>query len=124
MFQFPKKQKLCGEKAIQRLFANGKSISENPFRILWNLEENNDNVFIKVLIIVPKKKLKLATDRNVIKRRTKEAYRIHKKQLELVLKRNYQKLNLAIIYQEEEIVNYKLVEEKIILLLTRLIKKL
>ena len=124
MFQFPKKQKLCGEKVIERLFANGKSISEKPFRAIWNFEKNNDQVFVKSLIVVSKKRLKLAVDRNVVKRRIKEAYRLQKKQLECFLEGTNQQLNLAIIYQEEEILDYKTLEEKINLLLSRLIKEL
>ena len=124
MFKFPKKQKLCGEKVIERLFANGKSISEKPFRAIWNFEKNNDQVFVKSLIVVSKKRLKLAVERNVVKRRIKEAYRLQKKQLECFLESTNQQLNLAIIYQEEEILDYKTLEEKINLLLSRLIKEL
>ena len=124
MFQFPKKQKLCSEKVIARLFANGKSISENPFRAVWVFEENNDNVFVKALIVVSKKKLALAVDRNVVKRRIQEAYRIQKKKLEVFLESNNQQLNLAIIYQQQKILDYKTLEEKINLLLARLIKEL
>jgi ribonuclease P protein component len=124
MFQFPKKQKLCGEKVIERLFANGKSISEKPFRAIWNFEKNNDQVCVKSLIVVSKKRLKLAVERNVVKRRIKEAYRLQKKQLEYFLESTNQQLNLAIIYQQEEILDYKTLEEKINLLLSRLIKEL
>ena len=124
MFKFPKKQKLCGEKVIERLFANGKSISEKSFRAIWNFEKNNDQVCVKSLIVVSKKRLKLAVDRNVVKRRIKEAYRLQKKKLECFLESTSQQLNLAIIYQEEEILDYKTLEEKINLLLSRLIKEL
>ena len=124
MFQFPKKQKLCGEKVIERLFANGKSISEKPFRAIWNFEKNNDQVCVKSLIVVSKKRLKLAVERNVVKRRIKEAYRLQKKKLECFLESTNQQLNLAIIYQQEEILDYKTLEEKINLLLSRLIKEL
>ena len=44
--------------------------------------------------------------------------------LELFLKTSNQRLNLAIIYQEEKILNYKLLEQKITLLLNHLIKEL
>ncbi len=123
MFQFPKKQKLCSEKVIERLFENGKSISEKPFRVVWNFEKNNDKVFVKSLIIVSKKRFKLAVNRNILKRRIKEIFRLQKKQLECFLESHNQQLNLAIIYQQEEILDYKLLEEKINLLLTRLIKE-
>jgi ribonuclease P protein component len=81
-------------------------------------------MFVKSLIVVSKKRLKLAVDRNIIKRRIKEAYRLQKKQLEFFLERNNRQLNLAIIYQQEEILDYKVLEEKIDLLLSRLIKEL
>mgnify|MGYP000193827445 CR=1 FL=1 len=124
MFHFPKNQKLCNEKAIERLFENGKSLSEKPFRIIYNIDNNNEDVFVKSLIVVPKKRVRLASDRNVIKRRVKEAYRLQKSELEKYLKSNNHQLNLAIIYQKHEILDYKLIEEKIKLLLSRLKEEL
>ena len=124
MFHFPKNQKLCNEKAIERLFENGKSLTEKPFRIIYNIDNNNEDVFLKALIVVPKKRVRLASDRNVIKRRVKEAYRLQKSELEKYLKSNNHHLNLAIIYQKQEILDYKLIEVKIKLLLSRLKEEL
>ena len=124
MFHFPKNQKLCNEKAIERLFENGKSLTEKPFRIIYNIDNNNEDVFLKALIVVPKKRVRLASDRNVIKRRVKEAYRLQKSELEQYLKSNNHQLNLAIIYQKHEILDYKLIEVKIKLLLSRLKEEL
>ena len=124
MFHFPKNQKLCNEKAIERLFENGKSLTEKPFRIIYNIDNNNEDVFLKALIVVPKKRVRLASDRNVIKRRVKEAYRLQKIELEKYLKSNNHQLNLAIIYQKHEILDYKLIEVKIKLLLSRLKEEL
>ena len=124
MFHFPKNQKLCNEKAIERLFENGKSLTEKPFRIIYNIDNNNEDVFLKALIVVAKKRVRLASDRNVIKRRVKEAYRLQKSELEKYLKSNNHHLNLAIIYQKHEISNYKLIKVKIKLLLSRLKEEL
>ena len=120
MFEFPKNQKLCNDKSIERLFENGKSLTETPFRIIYNSYNNNEDVFVKALIVVPKKRVRLASDRNLIKRRVKEAYRLQKSELEKYLKSKNHQLNLAIIYQKYEILDYKLIEEKIKLLLSRL----
>ena len=70
------------------------------------------------------KKVRYQLKRNHIKRRIKEVSRLHKKKIELLLERNNKQLNLAIIYQQDDIIDYKLVEKKINSILTRLIKKL
>ena len=124
MSQFPKKQRLYSEKSIEKLFCYGASILEDPFRAVWSLEENNDDIFVKVLIIVSKKRLKLAVDRNTVKRRIKESYRLNKNKLECCLDKGSQQLHLAIIYQKEEILDYLLLDKKINLLLDRLMKDL
>jgi len=124
MFKFPKNQKLCSKKVIERLFEKGNNIFEKPFKAVFLNETNSDNVFLKLLIIVSKKRLNKASDRNIIKRIMKEACRLQKTQLESYLKDNNMQLNLALIYQHEEILDYNLLKEKINLLLTRLIKEL
>ena len=124
MFFFPKKQKLCCNKAIARLFDNADSIVEYPIRILWKLESNEEDVSVKVLISVPKKRLKMANDRNLVKRRIRNAYRIKNKTLELFLQKKKIQLNLGIIYNSAEIFNYSVIEQKINLLLMRLVKRI
>lgn len=124
MFQFPKKEKLCSKKAIEKLFKNGKSFSEKPFRLIWDFEENNDNIVVKYLIVVSKNKIKLAINRNRVKRKIKEAFRLRKNTLENFLYNKNSQLNLAVLYQEEEILDYNTIEQKINLLLSRLIKEL
>ena len=119
MFEFPKNQKLCRDKVIERLFSNSNSFVEQPFRLVWRFTEE-DKEPIKSLIVVPKKRLKLATQRNKVKRRIREAFRKNKSTLEEYLKDNKRQINLAIIYQEEEILTYILIEEKIKVLLGRL----
>ena len=120
MFKFPKKQKLCNETAIKKMFSNGKSFVVEPIRLVWKVEENTDKEAIKSIIVVPKKKLNLASTRSIVRRRMKDAYRLNKIELEASLNSKNIQLNIAVIYQEEEILPYKVIEEKIKLLLSRL----
>ena len=120
MFEYPKKQKLCNETAIKEMFSNGNSFVIHTIRLVWKEEVNSDNVAIKSIIVVPKKQLKLAADRNIVRRRMKEAYRLNKSAIESFLVDKNKHLNIAIIYQNEKILSYKVIEEKIKLILGRL----
>ena len=53
-----------------------------------------------------------------------EELKMHKTHLDYFLETNNKQLNLALIYQEKEILEYKAIEQKINLLLSRLINKL
>ena len=124
MFGFSKEQILSNEKEIERLFLKNNSFEEIPFRILWRVEENINEVPLKSLIVVPKKQLNLAFERNKVKRRIREALRKKKLMLEETLKENKKQINLAIIYQKKEILDYTIIEQKIKVILDRLKKKL
>ena len=120
MFEFPKKQKLCNETAIKEMFSNGNSFVIHTIRLVWKEQVNSDDVAIKSIIVVPKKQLKLAADRNIVRRRMKEAYRLNKSAIESFLVDKNKQLNIAIIYQNEKILSYNVIEEKIKLILVRL----
>jgi ribonuclease P protein component len=120
MFEFSKKQKLCNETTIKEMFSKGDSFVIAPIRLIWKEEVDSDSVAIKSIIVVPKKQLKLATDRNVVRRRMKEAYRLNKAEIEHFLVNKNRQLNVAIVYQNEKILSYKAIEKKIKLILGRL----
>ena len=69
-----------------------------------------------------KKKFKNATERNLLKRRMREAYRKNKHLLYQTLGKDKQ-LAIMVIYIANEVVNYEQIEHKIILSLQRLVKE-
>tara|TARA_B100000795_G_scaffold40755_1_gene26740 strand:- start:442 stop:816 length:375 start_codon:yes stop_codon:yes gene_type:complete len=124
MFEFPKKQRLCNETLIKEMFSDGKSFATSTIRLVWFKDSKEDKIAIKSIIVVPKKKIKLAVKRNIVRRRMKEAYRMNKNILENILKINDLHLSIAIIYQKEKIVPYKTVSQEIKLILERLSKEI
>jgi|TARA_B110000967_G_scaffold200382_1_gene236118 ribonuclease P protein component len=124
MFEFPKKQKLCSETVIKEMFYNGKSFTTSSFRLVWKQDDNEVKVNLKSIIVVPKKRIRLATKRNIIRRRMNEAYRLHKIEFENILKDRKLKLSIAIIYQNVKILPYSSIEDEIKLILERLSKEI
>ncbi|MFT4757081.1 MAG: ribonuclease P protein component [Cyclobacteriaceae bacterium] len=119
-FNFPKNERLSSKKLIDNIFLNGKSLFSYPFSIKYLFY--TDQEYNQVLISVSKKKFKRAVDRNLIKRRIKEAYRLNKSTF---LKRNKEKgyLLIAYIYIAKEIHDYSFIESKLIETLKRLNSK-
>ena len=70
-----KKERLKSRKLIERLFEEGTSIKNFPYRLVYIVTEKSSN---QSSFSVPKRNFKKAVDRNRIKRLIKEAYRLEK----------------------------------------------
>ena len=73
-----KTERLKSRKLIKKLFEEGISIKNYPFRLVYIATKTPP---IKSSFSVPKRNFKKAVDRNRIKRLIKEAYRLEKKNL-------------------------------------------
>ena len=106
--QFFRHQRLKKTKEIDLLFAQGKAFNMPPLRVIYSvaIDSNPKN---QLLFSVPSRVFKRAVDRNLLKRRMRESYRVN--QLKLVLT---VKLNLAYIYIGKKIMPYSEIEKKII----------
>lgn len=105
-FNFPKREKVVSKYDIDLLFGKARSVKEGVllFRFVWRpSQENEPN--IRVLMVVPKKRVKLAVNRNRIKRQLKEIYRLNK--LKLDDNSSNKTLLLAVMYQSSEMPNYQ-----------------
>ncbi|MES2653533.1 MAG: ribonuclease P protein component [Bacteroidota bacterium] len=81
MNTFKKEERLCSKKSLDLLFKNGSSFLVYPFRITYLFIDEVHHYPAQVVINVAKKRYKRAVDRNLIKRRTREAYRLQKELL-------------------------------------------
>lgn len=118
---FRKIERLCSAKSIDGLFQSGKRLNYPPLRIIWKLSENSNNKKVKILISVPKKYFSKAIERNLIKRRIREAYRRNKNILLEVLGRGTMKsIDIAFIFASDNIIEYNEIENKIILVLQKI----
>ena len=81
MNTFKKEERLCSKKSLDLLFKNGSSFLLYPFRITYLFIDEIHQYPAQVVINVAKKRYKRAVDRNLIKRRTREAYRLQKELL-------------------------------------------
>ncbi|MEM9896887.1 MAG: ribonuclease P protein component [Bacteroidota bacterium] len=117
-YVFPKGEKLTGKKKIEEFFKHSSSFYLEAIQVRY-LSKIDSEVH-QVLISVPKRKFKRAVDRNLIKRRIREAYRHHKYLLE---EKHIPFLHLAFIYLASEILSFKEIEQQIIQAISNVIKK-
>ena len=122
MRSFKKPDILKNKTVINNLFRNGKIIDTPFLKCIWDFEKSLENQKkLKFLISVPKKNINLATKRNRIKRQIRELLRHKKSQLTQKLEK---KINIAIVYKKRETYSYDVLDEKITVLLSTLIKKI
>ena len=111
---FPKKEKLKSKKDIGLLFSKGKAITIFPIRLLFvELKDPKDDMPFKVGVSVSKRLFKRAVDRNLIKRRMREAYRLNKSLLSTEKQSNTTYFNIAFVYIGNEIVDSSVIHSKL-----------
>ncbi len=121
MYTFKKEERLCNKKLIEKLFHNGSSFLCYPFKASWLLVDEATQFPAQILFSVSKKRFKHATDRNLIKRRMREAYRLNKqKYLYDTLNSTNKNIVFSLGFIGKEITEYDFTEKKMLKLLTQL----
>ena len=113
-----KSEILRHKKVIRELFKSGSSFSIYPIKIIFEIKSEGQH---QVLFSVPLKKFKKAVERNKIRRRLKEAYRLNKHILNI---NDKAKLNIAYIYISEQILPFNFLQDKMIESLKKLANKI
>ena len=96
---FPLKEHLKSKSVIEQLYANGSSVTAYPLRAVFlEQEQDKQEPTAAILISVAKKRFRHAVDRNLVKRRIREAYRTSKHPFIKALENKGKKLAVAILY--------------------------
>jgi ribonuclease P protein component len=123
-FTLGKNERLKSRKQIERLFSEGKNFPLSPFRIYYLVTSliADSSSPLQFGVGVSGKNFKKAVDRNRIKRLTREAYRLQKKQLQEATMQKKLQLNIFFIYTAKELPGFNIVKEKVNVILNKLTK--
>jgi len=120
---FGKDERLHKKILIKKLFTEGTSFYVYPFRMTTLHTDLSSVPPIQILISVPKQSFKNAIDRNLLKRRIREAYRKNKQVLYKSLQEKHVKILVCFTYNVKAILPYSVIQDKIIILLQRLMEE-
>ena len=111
---FTKEERICKRKVISFLSKNGKQIHNKDKIISIKyvfIPKICNTTTTQILIIVPKKNIKLATKRNKIKRIIRETYRLNK---HLLQKKENCTLLIMFTYRAHVVHNYNNIKTEIL----------
>ncbi|RQO32036.1 ribonuclease P protein component [Taibaiella sp. KBW10] len=124
-FTLPATERLKLRKQIETLFRQGEAFSVFPVRVMYTTSpRDKDASLYRAGFSVPKKKMKLAVQRNRIKRLIREAWRLQKHLLQSLLENKEIQLHVFFIFTGKEIPDFpttqKCMKKAIALLQTKL----
>lgn len=117
-----KQEKLRSRTAVNRLFADGKSLMAFPLRAAYRIRPVADNAaHLQFLITIPKKRIRHAVDRVLLRRRVREAYRLNRRELLVpALEQAGLGVDIAFVYLDKSLAPYDVILEKMTTLLERI----
>lgn len=107
---------------MEVLFGKGKSFTAYPVKLVFT-ETPVDLIFpAQAMFVAPKRNFKRAHDRNKLKRRMREVYRLNKGPFYEDLKLNDKKFLVAFIYISKKQEEYSAIEKSILKLMAGILK--
>lgn len=123
-FTLGRDQRLKSRQLIERVFREGKSINVFPFRVYYLIQPLTEGRQpLQAGVGASRRNFKKAVDRNRIKRLVREAYRVKKEALSLLVKEKQLSVSLFFIYMGKELPDHRLVSGKIAVALEKIMKE-
>lgn len=123
-YTFGKNEKLCSQKIIDQIYQESQEVKSYPVIIKFIETNEVSTGTVQVGIAVPKKKIKSAVKRNLIKRRIREAYRLNNLSFKKHIHDNKKSIAMFIIYTGDEKISYLQISQKMNQLLMKLKQQL
>ena len=119
-YKLHKDEKLCSRTAINRLFDEGQSLMAFPLRAAYRVRPCGEHP-VQFLISIPKKRIRKAVGRVLLRRRIREAYRLQRRQLLTpTLEQQSVGVDIAFVYLDSIPAHYSVIAERMTLLLQRI----
>lgn len=125
-YTFSKNERLCKKRAFELLFEEGSSFYAGRFWAI-TLEQLPPHLVTSPLMVAfaaPRRSFKKAVDRNLIKRRMREAWRFHKADFLPLLEENNKNLAILVKYNSRKIHTFKEIEKDIVRVFRKLKEKI
>lgn len=107
---FGKKEKLKSRKAIDALFASGKSYAAFPLRVRYRFLPFRENESpVQAGVSVSKKAFPRAVDRNRLKRLMREAYRLQKAPFVKAITQQSMHADLFFLYSDKSETSFEVI---------------
>lgn len=112
--KFRKSERLCGIKRVSNLFATGRSLTVPSIRVIFLITPADPSAMpVRVLITVPRRHFRRAVDRNLIRRRIREAWRKNKEPLLTVMRDNGKHADIALVWTDTAIRSWDHTEKSV-----------
>ncbi len=122
-FRFSKGQRLKNSKSISGLFDSGIHLYKYPLKLMYRVRAENSTP-VKTGFTVPGRKFRKAVDRNRLKRRMRESYRLNQPELEESLISGSAGLDLFFIYTSSREEEYTVIDRALRSLIDSLKKRI
>ncbi|GAB2681520.1 ribonuclease P protein component [Flavihumibacter cheonanensis] len=124
LYTLKARERLKHRKKIDALFTTGQKFSQGEIRVVFTTSPAEGRIRVLVGVGVSKRYFKKAVDRNLIKRRLREAIRLAKPAFETEIEQVGIHLDLFFLFTGKEIIGFDVCQELVTAAFKKLVRKM